>query len=54
MLEEIRKIKIARAEAVLDCGIDPMINECHSMLLSLMPNKCLQSVISKLVNNKEI
>jgi hypothetical protein len=38
MLEEIRKVKALRAEAMLDCGIDPRICECHGMLLRMMPN----------------
>ncbi len=38
MLEEIRKVKALRAEAMLDCGIDTMISECHGMLLDMMPS----------------
>jgi hypothetical protein len=37
MLAEIRKIKKVRAEAVLDCAIDPSLFECHEMLMDIMP-----------------
>lgn len=42
MHAEIRKIKKERAESVLDCAIDPMIAECHKMLIDIMPtNKAM-------------
>lgn len=54
MLEKIQKIKVLRAEAMLDVGIDPMIFECHGLLIDMMPTQQKQLILHKLSENKEI